>query len=246
VQKRLAGEPGEKIDMELIRLGEELEVSFELHGYEAPLALLDRVERDGAVAGVLQVGRFEEGTEARVRALLTEAAAAGYDRLLVDLRNVADGDPRVAYAVAGLLTGGELGKLVRRDAVLSTFRGEADPVWSGRLVVLVNRGTLGAAEVLASVLRQNAGAELVGERTFGHAGRQDSAELSSGGELFFTDAFYTGPDGVPLAEALKPDESVDYFSRHFEDRDLPIHELIYRRGLDRLFDGEQAALERAA
>ncbi|HMB52605.1 MAG TPA: S41 family peptidase [Thermoanaerobaculia bacterium] len=246
VQERLAGNEGERIVMELIRLGEELEVSFELHGYEAPLASLESVERDGATAGVLQLGRFRDGTVERVRTLLAEAAAAGHDRLLVDLRNVAEGDPRVAYEVAALLTGGELGQLVQRDSVLSTFNGEDEPVWDGKLVVLINRGTLGAAEVLATVLRQNAGAELVGEQTFGYAGRQDSAELSSGGQLFFTDAFYTGPDGEPLSEAIEPDEKVDFFSRHFEERDLPIHELIYRRGLDRLFGEAEAALDRAA
>ena len=38
----------------------------------------------------------------------------------------------------------------------------------------------------------------MGERTFGHAGRQGAAELSSGGRLLFTEAFYTGPDKKPL------------------------------------------------
>ena len=76
-------------------------------------------------------------------------------------------------------------------------------------MILVDRGTLGAAEVFATVLRQKQKAELVGERTFGHAGRQGTAELSSGGRLLFTEAFYTGPDKKPLNEALKPDLLVD-------------------------------------
>jgi carboxyl-terminal processing protease len=245
IQEALAGEPGSRVEMELLRAGEELSVSFELTPYEAALATLEAVERNGVSAGVLHVARFEPATVGRVEALLGEAREAGYDRLLVDLRSTAGGEPEAAYGVAGLFTGGELGKLIKREETLETYRGGETPPWSGRLVVLVNRGTLSAAEVLATVLRQRLDAELVGEETFGYAGRQDLAELSNGGRLLYTDAFYTGPDGEPLNAALEPDTQVDFFTRTYEERDLPAHELIYRRGLDVLF-GTAEPVERAA
>lgn len=248
IQELVAGEPGSRLEMELLRRGEEVRASFELGEFEVPLATLEPLEREGTAAGALRIGRFDEGAAERVAELLARSRRAGHGRLLVDLRNVAEGDPRVAYRVAGLLASGDLGRLVRRDTTLETYSGGDEPAWDGRIVVLVNRGTLGAAEVLATVLRQSAGAELVGEGTFGYAGRQDQAELSNGGRLFFTDAFYTGPDGEPLTESLQPDEAVDFFSRGFEERDLPNSELIYRRGLDRLFADAEAdeATRRAA
>jgi carboxyl-terminal processing protease len=247
IQELLAGESGSRVEMELLRLGEEVKVSFELAPYTVPEASLERVERDGVVAGVLHVGRFDDVTAERVKGLLAEAREAGYDRLLVDLRNSADGEAEKAYPVAALFAEGELGRLVKRDETLSTYTGDDEPAWSGRLVVTVNRGTLGAAEVLASVLRQKADAELVGEGTFGYAGRQDLAELSGGGRLFYTGAFYTGPDGVPLAESLQPDDEVTYYSRTYEERELPAYELIYRRGLERLFhDAAEETMQRAA
>ncbi|HUF79317.1 MAG TPA: S41 family peptidase, partial [Thermoanaerobaculia bacterium] len=89
-----------------------------------------------------------------------------------------------------------------------SFSGDG-PSWSGRLVVLTDRATLGPAEVLAAVLRQKAGAELVGQRTFGNAGRQAMVEMSSGAVLFLADAFYTGPDLEPLDEPLEPDVRVE-------------------------------------
>jgi C-terminal processing protease CtpA/Prc len=110
------------------------------------------------------------------------------------------------------------------------------------MVVLVDRGTLGAAEVFATVLRQKEKAELVGERTFGHAGRQGAAELSTGGQLLFTEAFYTGPDKLPLNESLKPDLLVDERSRTYLEKDTPMSELILRRGVRRLL-GEDTASE---
>lgn len=252
IQKMLGGETGSRVELELLRLGEEVRASFDLAPYDTPVALLETVEREGGGGGVergavLRVGRFETATAPRVAELLTGARDGGPERLLVDLRNVAGGDPEAAYAVGELFASGELGKLVTRDRTLQTYRGETEPAWSGdRLVVLVNRGTLGAAEVLASVLRQRLDAELVGERTFGHAGRQERAELSNGGHLFFTGAFYTGPDGTPLNESLEPDEAVSFFTRTYEERDVPATELIYQRGLDRLFATPEPAAERQA
>ena len=114
------------------------------------------------------------------------------------------------------------------------------------MVVLVDRGSLGAAEVLATVLRQKIKAELVGERTFGYAGRQGSADLSTGGRLLFTDAFYTGPDKQPLNQELTPDLLVDERSRTFLEKDVPMSELILKRGVRRLLGDDEELEQKVA
>jgi C-terminal processing protease CtpA/Prc len=86
----------------------------------------------------------------------------------------------------------------------------------------------------------------VGERTFGHAGRQGVADLSSGGRLLFTDAFYTGPDKKPLKEALKPDLLVDERSRTYLEKDVPIGDLILKRGVRRLLGEDADSAKKAA
>jgi len=98
-------------------------------------------------------------------------------------------------------------------------------------VVLQDRGTLGAAEVLATVLRQRTGAKLVGERTFGYAGRQTEVGLSNGAVVQLTDAFYAGPDRERLRDGLKPDVLIDERSRSFNEQDKPLGDLILERGL---------------
>ena len=149
----------------------------------------------------------------------------------MDLRGVAGGDVAVAYEVAGLFADGELGKLIRRDETLETFTGEREPQWRGKLVVLTDRGSVGAAEVLASILREKAEAELVGQRTFGHAGRLAHTELSTGGRLIFTEAFFTGPDGEPLREGLAPDLRVGDRARNLDEAETELDDLILERGL---------------
>src|SRR5262249_26486057 len=167
-------------------------------------------------------------------------------RRLIDLRGVCSGKPEAAYATADLFATGDLGVLKRRSEELQAFHNAAQPIWQGKIVILVDRGTLGAAEVFATVLRQKVKAELVGERTFGHAGRQGAADLSSGGRLLFTDAFYTGPDKKPLKEALKPDLLVDERSRTYLEKDVPIGELILKRGVRRLLGEDADSAKKAA
>lgn len=239
IQQVLSARPGTKIALELIRSGEPKEVAFDLRAYAVPAAAIERVEEEA----LLRIPSFEAGTAGQVRAALGTLGREG--RLLVDLRGVGGGDAEAAYAVAELFARGELGELVKKGERVTGFEGDEPPVWQGKLVVLVDRGTLGPAEILATVLRQKAAAELVGETTFGHAGRRTSVELASQGRLLFTDAFYAGPDRQPIDDGLEPDVLVSERTRTFIEKDTPIDELILERGLRRLRGEDEPAAKAA-
>lgn len=242
IQEILAGKPGTKVAMELIRLGETVQANFELKPFDPPPVSLEEVEK----VALLRIPTFDAKTADGVRAALQKGAEKADGKLLIDLRGVSTGDPAAAYAAAKVFTSGDLGALKQRDKELETYTAAEPPAWQGKLVVLTDRGTLGASEVFATVLRQKVKAELVGERTFGHAGRQGMAELSTGGRLLFTEAFYTGPDKKPLNEGLKPDLVVDERSRTYLEKDIPINDLILRRGVRRLLGEEPEAAAKAA
>jgi carboxyl-terminal processing protease len=242
IQEILAGKPGTRVAVELIRLGEPLPVAFTLEPFEIPSPSV--TESEGVP--VLRIPTFDGETAARVKTILEANSAKARNGVLVDLRGVSSGDPEAAYAVARLFANGDLGSLTRRSEQLQAYGGDAAPVWQGKMVVLVDRGTLGAAEILATVLRQKIKADLVGERTFGYAGRQGSADLSTGGRLLFTDAFYTGPDKQPLNKELTPDLLVDERSRTFLEKDVPMSELILKRGVRRLLGGDEELEQKVA
>lgn len=239
VHQLLAGPPGTELDLHLVRYAETVESTLTLGAYGEPepsLAIHDDVP-------VLTLPVFDPTTPDRVRDLLAEQLADA-DRLLIDLRGVAGGDVAAAYQVAGLFVEGELGRLTRRGETLETFTGDGAP-WDGRIVVLTDRATLGAAEVLATVLRQKADAELVGMRTFGFAGRQTMLQLGSGGVLFLADAFYTGPDAEVLNEPLEPDLRVERRSRAFgpgeeSESEEAAPDAVLDKGLELLREPAQA------
>lgn len=204
VHQLLAGAPGTEIDLELVRYAEATEARLTLGDFALPEPTLTTYRG----VPVLTLRAIEGSTPDQVRELL--AGLEGAERLLIDLRGVVGGAAETAYEIAGFFVdgdGGEIGRLMHREETLESFQG-GDAAWSGRIAILTDRATLGPAEVLASVLRQKADAELIGSRTFGYAGRQSMLELSSGGVLFLADAFYTGPDFEALDEPLEPDVRV--------------------------------------
>jgi carboxyl-terminal processing protease len=78
------------------------------------------------------------------------------------------------------------------------------------MVVLIDRGTASAAEILAAALADDAGAEVVGTRSYGKGVFQEEQGLSNGGALKLTVGEYFTPDGVNLAEShgIHPDVKV--------------------------------------
>lgn len=211
LQQILSGAPGTEVDLHLVRFAETIDTSLTLRPFELSGTVVE--EHDGVP--VLTIPAIGSETVAVVRELVSGLGDRG--ELIIDLRGAADGDVGAAYELAGLFAAGDLGTLAGRDEAIETYHADGEPLWQGRLLVLTDRATLGAAEVLSAVLRQKVGAELVGSRTFGHAGRESMVELSTGAVLLLSDAFYTGPDLEPIDEPLDPDVRVSDRSRTFSE-----------------------------
>ena len=236
-----AGEPGKKLKIERLRFGQKANVELEL-AEMPPVAVELKAEQGLAV---LRIPSFHPGTPSDVKKSLETVRAPGevlpgitaHDKLVIDLRGAAGGDEKAAYETAGLFAAGKLGSLLRRATEIEAFSAPGGDRFAGRLMVLTDRGTQGAAEVFASVLQQSAGAKLVGERSFGHAGRTELLALADGSKLQLTTAFFTGPDGKPLKDGLEPDEKV----RTLDDEEgKPAKDEVLERALELLLAPAEA------
>jgi carboxyl-terminal processing protease len=240
IEQKLAGDPGRAVAFRLLRQGETRDLALTTADYPAPAPEL----RDEGGIAVLVPGRLAADSATRIRPLLAGLAERGASKLLVDLRGAGTGEIEAAYGVGALFARGPLGVLDARGTVRRQFHSDAEPVWRGELAVLVDSGTLGAGELLAAILRDGAGAKLVGTETFGWAGERSFLELSGGARLHLTTAFFAGPNGAPLSSGLEPDVEVDELSRSFGERERPLRELILERGLELLRTG--SSTDRAA
>lgn len=165
----------------------------------------------GEVA-LVTVRLFNERTPGELAAALRAAAAGRPQRLLLDLRGNAGGLFEKAIESAGLLmpTGAEVVRTVGRKQTTQRYHAKGSPVLPRLpLVVLVDNQTGSSAEVLAEALRVNAGATLVGGKTFGKWRMESLRPLSGGYTLKFTVAMLQSPRGQSFdGTGLAPDVEV--------------------------------------
>jgi len=161
----------------------------------------------------------------QVEARLKGMQKAGNKKVLLDLRDVAAGDMTDAMRLANfLLPSGTIATLEGQKVAKQTF--SVDPAKTinatAPVVVLVNRGTAGPAELVAAALLDNKRAELVGERTFGEGAQQKTFEMPDGAALILTVAKYESPSGKKIQDdAVTPGVLV---ASNFPDQDEDIDE----------------------
>jgi carboxyl-terminal processing protease len=128
---------------------------------------------------------------------------AGNKKVLLDLRDVSAGDMAEATRLANfLLKDGTIAALEGQKFPRQVFT--ADPAKTinatAPVVVLVNRGTAGPAELVAAALGDNKRADVVGEKTFGEGAQQKTFELPDGAALILSVAKYETPAGKKLQD----------------------------------------------
>ena len=237
VHQILSQAEGTPVEISVVRSSDDVDFELTLDE-ERPESSLAIEDRDGYA--YLRLGAFDGGTLDALRGLLPQV---GERTLLLDLRGSSGGDEEVAYGVAGLFASGKLGDLKARDEVLRTFTNDVATSHDGPVVLLQDRGTQGAAEVVAAVLSSRDQVKVLGERSFGHAGQLGQERLSGGGLLEFTVAFYTGPDGEPITEGRVPDHVV---RRRFVGEDGDADALYLEEALRVLREVEEQEREEAA
>ena len=199
---------GEPLDIDITR-GEIVVESVEL----------EFVEHDGKRVAHLSVFKFGERTLEEFDEAVGQILTQGYqlDGILLDLRNNAGGffdgaiDLASEFVEDGVVVSQE-GKFTKRDF---NAKGKAR-LTKFPLLVLVNRGSASASEIVAGALRDQLDAKLIGENTFGKGTVQDRRELSNGGGLHITIARWLLPKGdwihdtgIPVDVEIKDDRETE-------------------------------------
>jgi carboxyl-terminal processing protease len=163
----------------------------------------------GRKLGYIRLLSFSEGVHALLANAVKKVEREGAEGIVLDLRGNPGGLLEEAVLSAGVF-------LPKGEVVVSTkSRTQGDSVHetSGGnlpklpLVLLIDRGTASAAEILTAALADDAGATVVGTRSYGKGVFQEEEGLSNGGALKLTVGEYFTPKGVNLARSggIHPD-----------------------------------------
>ena len=177
-----------------------------------PLTAADTSSRMAeADTGYIRIAEFSKDSAARVKQALEALAKKGATRYVIDLRDIARGDLDDGIAVARLFVQSSTlaVRLRRGDQRESITHQDGDGAITAPVVLLVDQGTAGAAEVFAAALRDNGRTDLIGQKTLGRTARQRLVKLPDESGLWLTYVRYLTPDGDPIHETgLDPDVDV--------------------------------------
>jgi carboxyl-terminal processing protease len=209
---------GSSVDLALDRDGQHWKETLQRTRLTADAVTVRRLDH-----GVtrIKVASFSKGSAEQIRAAVAENVPAG-SGILLDLRGNSGGLVSEAVtAASAFLDGGLVATYEENGTQRALYAdvhpggpggpGGAQPVRSVRpLVVLVDGGTMSAAELLTGALQDRGRAVVVGSRTFGKASVQVPRMLPDGSVAEITVGHYVTPSGRSLdGEGITPDLSVD-------------------------------------
>jgi carboxyl-terminal processing protease len=151
---------------------------------------------------------LSQGKTNEVKKQLEDLLKKGATGVILDLRESAGGKDSEGFALANLFVdSGILGYKKGQKVPQQTF--QADPkqaITKSPLVVLVDGGTGGGAELAAAAISDSKRGQLVGLRTFGTASSQTLIPLEDGNALLISNAKYYSPSNKDIqAVGVKPD-----------------------------------------
>lgn len=222
-------------DVEIIR-GEIILKSVEMDIKEEPTGQVRReddlifVEKEGVA--LVRVVRFTQQTQKEwdrvVNQFIRKLGNQDIRGMVLDLRDNPGGYLSGAVYLAGeFLDRGEL--ITRQEKSVGKaveFRvGREGKLKELPLVILINRGSASASEILAGVLQEKGRAKLVGEKTFGKGSIQEVQDLPGGAGLHITTARWLLPSGKSIdRDGLIPDFEVELTKEDREAEKDPQYE----------------------
>jgi carboxyl-terminal processing protease len=185
----------------------------QVHLVRAEVALPNvssRVEEvDGRKLGYVRMLSFSEGVHALLANAVRRVQREGAEGIVLDLRGNPGGllDEAVLSASLFLPEGRVVVSTESRTQGSSVHKTVGGTLPRRPIVVLIDRGSASAAEILTAALADDAGAPVVGTRSYGKGVFQEEKGLANGGALKLTVGEYFTPDGVNLARShgIHPD-----------------------------------------
>jgi carboxyl-terminal processing protease len=219
----LNGTPGTEVKLRILRSGTRpLVINVRRGAVSIPVA---EARMEPGRIGVIRVNSLAEGEAADVRVRVQELQKQGAQKILLDLRGVAGGSLTEAARVANFfIRDGALAQTVARgNKTLKTLNADPkDVLFEGPASALIDRGTAGAAEVIAAAFTERKRGDVVGEKSFGAGAEQQLFTLRGGDGLLLTTVKWASISGKPflgagvapsvevkrpeLAEAIDPDD----------------------------------------
>ena len=214
VVKKVRGEVGTDVVLTIERAGTSLEVKLTRASIAINTVKAELDEEDATI-GHIRITSFAKNTAQELEKAVKDLTSKGAKSFVFDVRYNPGGLLDQAYKVANMfLKDGEpivqvedrLGdkKVYKASSDIGTFK------ITQPYVLLVNEGSASASEILAAALKEGAGAQIVGTKTYGKGTVQSVIDIADNSELKYTNAKWLTPKGNWIhKEGVTPTKEVN-------------------------------------
>ena len=196
---RIQGKAGTRVRLELVdpQDGEARTLRVERAEVQVPVVEGRTVQRGGRRLGVVELTTFSDGAHGLLRRQIDSRLEGGAEGIVLDLRGNGGGLLSEAVLVSSIfIEDGLVTYTQGRSRPKREFEAEGEAIDENvPVVVLVDRGSASASEIVTGALRDRERATVVGTRTFGKGVFQEVKQLPNGGVLDITVGQYFLPNG---------------------------------------------------
>jgi carboxyl-terminal processing protease len=202
---RIKGPPGTVVTL-TVRDGKTRDVKVKRATIKVPVVTGRLRTVNGKRLGVIGIASFSSDVSGPVRDQVVKLTKRGAQGFVLDLRADAGGLVDEAVLVSSVfIPSGKIVTLKGRTTPTKVYKAVGKSLTKAPVVVLVDRGTASASEIVTAALQQRLGAKVVGRRTFGKGVFGQVFPLSNGGALDLVLGNYYTPNGDNLNETgIKP------------------------------------------
>lgn len=221
VSKNVRGDRLKPVMVKVERAGEEVAMTFKILRDAVPLPSIRNAFMINATTGYVGlVGGFQHTTDDELHQAIADLKQNGMRQMVLDLRGNPGGLLDQAIDVAS--------EFLPRDKVIVSVKGRSEynepAVYKSNgsepedvpLVVLINRNTASASEIVAGAIQDHGRGLVVGETSFGKGLVQHIFQLPYNTGLTLTTARYYTPYGRSLQRDYSSGSLYDYYVRHDE------------------------------
>lgn len=159
----------------------------------------------------IQITSFSTHTSEELTTALEEMTKQGMKGMVLDLRGNPGGIMQQAIDIASLFVpeGETLFQVEFRDGSKQVYKSEGTDTINVPVVVLIDKGSASASEIVAAAVQESAGIPVIGETSFGKGTVQTAKTLDDGSNIKYTSAKWLTPDGNWINEkGIEPDVQV--------------------------------------
>lgn len=223
ITSEIGGPKGSKVKLLIKRTGFIEPIEFELKRNIVKVNSIESGIIKETNIGYIKISHFYSQTPNEMKQALDIFKKSQINSIIIDLRGNPGGDMNSAIKLSDIFL--EKNKVIvttkGRDSTkeVKKYLSQQDPIFHGKILILVNEGSASSSEIFAAALRDNDRAKLLGTKTFGKGLVQNVIEIEKDKTAFTLTVFkYYTPSGKMIhKKGINPDYIVK--SQLFQEND---------------------------